>query len=345
MATISEELIKLLLATMPIAKLVSGGRQVLTRCPYCGDSKDPKSGHFYIRVVEGKVFFYYCQKCHCTGVISHNKLMEWGLYDQNVNSKIIEYNKELFGKKENLKFVDSIIYNLNNTFISDNELSQMKLKYINNRLGTDLVYDDLLKNKIVLNLYDLLKTNYVKELTRDSRITDELDRSFIGFLSQDNAFLNMRNLRVGKVFESIDKRYVNYNIFNKFDNTQRFYTIPANIDLTYPERIKLNISEGPFDILSVFFNLKKQEPHSIYSAIIGSGYLNILRHFITVMKLLYIEVHIYIDNDIEDYVIKSVYDYLKVYNIPLYIHRNVFPGEKDFGVKIEKIDERIEKLL
>ncbi len=343
--TISESLKNLLLATMPKAKLVSGKRQILTRCMYCGDGRNTDSAHFYIRVVEGTVFYYYCHLCHSTGVVSHSKLMEWGLYDQSVNAQLIEYNKELFNKKENFKFLDSIIYNINNTFVSDNELSQIKLKYINNRLGTELIYKDCLENKIVLNLYDLLKTNHIDKLTRDTRITDELDRSFIGFISQDNAFINMRNLRVGKVHESINKRYVNYNIFNKFDNTQRFYTIPANIDLTNPNRIKLNISEGPFDILSVFFNLKNKEPHSIYSAIIGSGYLNILRHFIITMKLMYLEVHIYIDNDIEKYVIKDVCDFLRVFQIPLYIHRNIFPGEKDFGVRTEKIDERIEKLL
>jgi len=342
---LSEKLAMLLLATMPNAKLVSGRRQILTRCMYCGDSKHAKSAHFYISLDDTKPFFYYCQLCHSTGVIDHKKLMEWGLYDQEVNMGIIQHNKVMFSRKENYKFVDRLVYNLKNYMISDNELSQMKLKYINNRLGLNLTYEDLFKNKIILNLYDLLRSNNITELSRDQRITDELDRSFIGFISQDNAFINMRNLRVGKVYKSIDKRYVNYNIFNKFNNTQRFFTLPTNIDLTVPQRIKLNIAEGPFDILSVFFNLKNQESHSIYSAIIGSGYLNILRHFIITMKLIYIEVHLYIDNDIENYVIQNVCNLLEMYRIPLYIHRNNFPGEKDFGVRIEKIDESIQQLI
>ncbi|MCK9198365.1 MAG: hypothetical protein M0P49_02065 [Bacilli bacterium] len=342
---LSEKLAILLLATMPNAKQVSGRRQILTRCMYCGDSKHARSAHFYISLDDAKPFFYYCQKCHTTGIVDHKKLMEWGLYDQDVNMGIIQHNKVMFSKKENYKFVDSVVYNLRNNIISDNELSKIKLKYINNRLGLDLTYSDLLKNKIILNLYDLLRSNNINQLSRDQRITDELDRSFIGFISQDNAFINMRNLRVGKVYQSIDKRYVNYNIFNKFNNTQRFFTLPTNIDLSLPKKIKLNIAEGPFDILSVFYNLKNQEPHSIYSAIIGSGYLNILRHFIIVMKLIYIEVHIYIDNDVEDYVINSVYKFLEIYKIPLYVHRNTFPGEKDFGVSIEKINETITQLL
>ena len=342
---LSEKLATLLLATMPNVKLVAGKREILTRCMYCGDGKHARSAHFYISLNDTKPFFYYCQLCHSTGIIDHKKLMEWNIYDQDLNIGIIQHNKIMFSKKENYKFIDRIVYNLKNNYISDNELSQIKLKYINNRLGLDLNYSDLLNNKIILNLYDLFRTNNITELSRDQRITDELDRSFIGFISQDNAFINMRNLRVGKVYESIDKRYVNYNIFDKFNNTQRFFTLPTNIDLTLPKRIKLNIAEGPFDILSVFYNLKKQEQHSIYSAIIGSGYLNILRHFIIVMKLIYIEVHIYLDNDVEDYVVNNIYNFLKIYKTPLYIHRNIFSGEKDFGVKIEKINETIVQLI
>lgn len=43
--------------------------------------------------------------------------------------------------------------------------------------------------------------------------------------------------------------------------------------------------------------------------------------------------------------VRDVCNFLRLYKIPLYVHRNMFPGEKDFGVRMEKIDERIEKLL
>lgn len=342
---LSEQLIQHILATMPNAKLVAGNKQILTRCIYCGDSIHAKSAHFYISVDPEKPFYYYCHKCHETGLVTHNKLMEWGIYDQELNINIIKHNKNMLSKKENIKFLDRVVYKLNNSFISDNDLSKIKLKYINNRLGINLEYQDLLDKKIVLNLYDLLNNNNINEFSRDYRIVDELDRSFIGFISQDNAFINMRNLRLGKVYKSIDKRYVNYNIFNKFNNTERFYTIPANIDLCNPNRLKINISEGPFDILSVFYNLKNQNPNEIYSAIIGSGYLNIIKHFLINMKLLYIEFHIYADNDVDKYKFDLIYNYLKPFNIPLYIHKNVYPGEKDFGVKIDKIDEKIIHLI
>ena len=100
-----------------------------------------------------------------------------------------------------------------------------------------------------------------------------------------NSFVNLRRVvPEGTIYKSIDKRYVNYNIFGKYDNVERFYTIPTIIDLNNPHPIKLHIAEGPFDILSIYLNLRKQEP-GIYTCIAGSNYIGILRHFILTMKL------------------------------------------------------------
>ena len=41
----------------------------------------------------------------------------------------------------------------------------------------------------------------------------------------------------GKVYKTVDKRYVNYNIFNTMDNSMRFYLIPVSIDLLDPTPI------------------------------------------------------------------------------------------------------------
>ena len=58
------------------------------------------------------------------------------------------------------------------------------------------------------------------------------------------------------------------------------------------------------------------------------------------MKLINIEFHIYIDNDVDINTIQGINRYLKVYNIPLYVHKNIYPNEKDFGVKLSNIQEQ-----
>lgn len=340
------EQLKELLMRDPTARLQSGGREIVMRCKYCPDSKNPKSAHMGVSLgYNDTPFFFNCFKCHASGIVTKNVLMDWGFFDVDGFIGLTKYNNKILSMSKNSKFVDRQVYKLNNFYISDNPLSQAKLNHINKRLGINLTYDDLLKNKIILNLRDLLDSNNITHYTRDARLITELDQSFIGFISQDNAFINMRNLRQGKVNKAIDKRYVNYNIFGKFNNTERYYTIPTNINLLNPKRIKLNIAEGPFDILSVKYNLRKEEDNVIYSSILGSGYINICKHFINKLALINIEVHIYIDNDVANYVITELANFLRIYNIPLYIHRNVKEGEKDFGVPIERIDERIQRII
>jgi hypothetical protein len=335
--------LKDILMRMPRAKLASGGKEVTTICPYCGKY------HFYISLPshEDDVPLFHCFYANClaSGIVTHQTLMSWNIYDIDIGVELTKYNKRVLSLEKNRKFKDSDIYKLNNTFVTDNELSQIKLKYINNRLGINLTYDDLLNKKIVLNLKDLWQCNNITNLTRDARIINQLDESFVGFISQDNAFVNLRNLRPGKVDKSIDMRYVNYNIFGKFDNTQRYYTLPTSIDLCNPNRIKLHISEGAFDILSIYYNLRKDDRHSIYSSILGGGYLGICKHFICALGLINLEIHIYPDNDIDDNVMYEIGQYLYVYQIPLYIHRNIYPDEKDFGVKLENFKEQIRKII
>lgn len=187
----------------------------------------------------------------------------------------------------------------------------------------------MLREKIIINLKDLLRNNYL-EYTRHPNIIDQLDYSFIGFLSYDNAFINMRNLNLTNLIPSIDKRYVNYNVFNKYDNTTKFYIIPNNIDILKPVRI--HIAEGPFDILSILYNLNGGNiGNDIYAAATGSGYIGLLKFIILNLKMINIEVHIYPDNDVSDQKINRVKERLFLFNTDFYIHRNNSQEKKILG--------------
>ena len=172
---------------------------------------------------------------------------------------------------------------------------------------------------------------------------EQLNNNFLGFISIDNSFVNMRRLcDEGKVIDTIDKRYVNYKIYDKFDTSNRFYTIPTKIDLCSPERLKIHIAEGPFDILSIYTNLRNREP-GIYTSIAGSNYLGITFYMLNTFKIPYFELHYYPDNDESgsNEVMNKIVRYIKPFNCPIFIHRNIYPGEKDFGVPMSRITERI----
>ncbi len=334
----------ILLNNIANAKSVSGETEVNCRCFYCPDSKDLSHGHFYISIPENdEPSLFYCQKCHSSGIVSHNVLMEWGIFDIELSTSLAKYNKKIMKLSKNSKYLsEETIYNIRNTYITDNELSQRKLSYINNRLGLQFTYADLLSNKIILNLRDLLNQNNITNYTRHLDIIDQLDRYFIGFVSYDNGFINMRNLSSKLVIlhKSIDKRYVNYNIFGKYNNTKRFYIIPTAIDINSPEPIKIHLAEGVFDILSIKYNLRKD--NGIYASINGSGYFGLIKFFILSLKIMNAEIHIYPDADIKDYKINNIKYQLTPFNFPIYIHRNIMEGEKDFGVRMERIREYIQ---
>lgn len=345
----SSEFTEFILYSIPTARVVSGGKMILCRCQYCSDSKDKRSAHFYISIPqsEQELPLYYCHLCHSSGIVTNKTLLQWGIYDDRIALSLIQYNSKAINNPLNLKYKDRSVYKLNNYYVTNDDISKSKLYYLNNRLGISLNYSDLLNMKIVLNLKDILKANKISNLTRHENIVDEFDKYFIGFISMDNSFISLRRtVDKGIVYKGIDSRYQNYNIFGKYDNSERNYAIPTNIDLSIPKRIKVNIAEGQFDILSIYYNLRK-DPNQIYISVGGSGHLGIVKYLINVLKIIYVELHIYPDNDkygsID--VMNSIYEFIKPYNIGLFIHRNVYSGEKDFGVPLCRIDEKIEKLI
>ena len=336
-----------LLSNIPTAKEASGGKFVACRCFYCPDGKSRDSRHFYIHIPESNddPSWYYCHKCHNRGLVTNKTLLEWGLYDNNVAQELIYHNQKCQRSKKNTKYYNYTTLNIRNT-ISDSEMSRIKLEYINNRLGQNFNLQDLSDLKICLNIFDILNANRIQTFTRDPRVVEQLNANFLGFLSIDNMFVNMRRLcDEGLVINTIDKRYVNYKIVDNFDTSNRFYTIPSQIDLMSPQRVKIHIAEGPFDILSIYTNLRNREP-GIYTSIAGSNYLGITFYMLNTFKIPYFELHYYPDNDESgsNEVMQRIVNYIRPFNCPIYIHRNLYPGEKDFGVSIDKIKESIIKM-
>lgn len=327
----------------------SGGKFIVCKCFECPDSNHSKTGHFYISIpqTDHEYSWYYCHKCGCTGVVSHKILINWGIYDDKIALDLINHNKIVSKNPKTRKLLeDRDVYTLYNNFITEDALSESKLNYFNNRLGLNLGYQELLDMKIVLNVNDLITSNNLA-LSREPYIVNDIDQNFMGFISLDNAFVNMRRLvPAGKVYKNIDLRYLNYSLFNKSTNIERFYTIPKNINLETNKPIEIHIAEGPFDITSIYYNLRNQS-NNIFTCVAGSNYKGILRHFITTLRLPNLEIHLYPDNDKfgSNEVMNDIKNYISTYRFPIYVHRNLFPNEKDFGVSLDKIDERISRIL
>jgi hypothetical protein len=344
-----DKLRQFLLDKFPDAHKASGDREVAMRCRFCGDSStDRKATHFYIFLGDDdKPPMYNCFKCPAHGVLTPEVLESLVNCSENRDVLLeLRAHNEKAAKLSKNKLGQNKKYKIRNNYIRDDELSRAKLHYINKRLGLNLSYQDLLENKIVLNLLDLLNSNAIDKYTLYPNLVKELDDSFIGFLSMDNGFLNLKNLRKkGIVSKYIDRRYTNYSIFKDEDTSRRFYNIPIRCNLVSPIPIQIHIAEGPFDILSIFYNLYgANRQQNIYTSAGGKGYFNVVKLYLTGLGIMNCIFHIYVDNDVPNDEIRLISELLSPLGIQVFIHRNMYPGEKDYGVRIEKIKDYIIRL-
>lgn len=338
---LGENLKRYLLSVIPSAKPASGGKVLNCRCFECGDSINMSSAHMYMGMpTEAYNGWFYCHKCNSKGALTHRKLLDWDIYEPNIAEQLYLHSIEVRGKGNSNIINEGRIYNVNNNFVRRDDLSLIKMQYINNRLGTKLTVKDFVDLKVVLNLNDFLHQNNITKLTRGYNIVQDLDRAFVGFLSLDNGFVTLRKLDDQKVYESVDKRYINYRVFSKEDTSERFYVVPQDINLLNPNRIKLHVAEGIFDILSIYLNLRNRE-EGIYATVSGSNYSSVISYFMIEKMLPWLEVHLYPDNDKNNWLMKKIIKSYKPFNIPIFIHRNLSPNEKDFGVSIDRIKETV----
>ena len=340
MSDFREDLKSYILSTVPDARLVSGGKEIVMRCRFCGDSADLNHRHFYIGLgYDNKPIMFNCFKCGEAGILNPNVLRDIDLIDYSIAEKVVQFNKQSSRDNHNYKLnSDTQIYYMTNNFIRNSEISHKKREYINTRLGLQLPFNELLKNKIVLNLRDLLDSNHIR-YDIGNKFVNDLDQHFVGFMSEDNNFVIERN-----VDSKMDLRYFKYNIHGKVNTDKRYYILPCNIDMTDPRPIEVHIAEGPFDILSIKYNVVNNDAQNLFIAMGGKAYKNILRHIISHMGLFNINIHLYVDADIQDYIIRDVVRYVSPFNMNIYLHRNGYNNEKDYGVPKNHIIDNISQL-
>ena len=337
--------INALMTKLPKAKLASGGKELTCRCVHCGDSdKDKNKRSMYISMPtdDYDAILYNCYRASCDakGVVTERTLLDWGIYDKEALIEIARYNdlgrrsvKNKLYSKNNVKFL-----HLNTGYVSNRTSNNMKLKYINDRLGTNFNIDDIKRFKIVLNLYDVLNANNITKLTRDKHVTDLIDRDYVGFMSMDNGYINFRNTQ-----NNDNLRYINYKLI-KDSEPNRFYIMPNDINIG--KTVIVHLSEGVFDILSVYENLnRKSVPNSMFVGAFGSSYYTTMRWLILDSGMRHIEFHVYIDDGVPDSTVLKLKELAQTSENSLYIHRNVYEGEKDFGVPKDRIRDNCKQIV
>lgn len=310
---------------IPEAKLVSDNKEILIRCRFCPDSKNMYHAHMYI--ANDGTYRYHCKKCSSQGVITKSKLIEWGITD----FEMLKLIKSGDGARYHDKNSKDIYIKPTRTFDSFNniKLSEEKLNYINNRLGLSLTYEEASKNKIIINLNDFCINN---EFYFNNNFSKPLNENYMGFLSYDNTSINMRCIN-----NFSEKRYYNYTINKNVESTARFYLIPTYIDIYRATTI--HISEGPFDILSIKYNLDHDmNQNNIFISVGGISYMTIIKFIFIKLGIINPTINLYLDNDMDEKIKNNLFYKLRnLVNCNIYTINNIFENQKDFGVSKDKI--------
>lgn len=334
--------VKEMLMSLPTHYTDGAEKHVVVRCPYCGDSVDPKKAHFSVLVDlndEDSPMLYNCWKCPASGIIGPTELEDLGFHlDSDFYQTIKEVSRR--SKKYN-HFTNNYVekYDIPIYQVNDTGLSKRKLEYVNERLGTSFDPLDAQKLKMILNFGDFIKLNKIKSLkTVSSKLAMLLHYQYIGFLSNNNNTIVFRY--IGN--DEKRNRYIKVILNPNNTNPASFYSIPNSLDLLYTDNIDIHIAEGVMDILSVYANLCQESLNKkYYFAACGFSFLNIIKYCVYSGLNTGINVHIWCDNDKSDVeelaLLRKIDDNIGTWLDRIYFHRNQFPNEKDFGVPLARI--------
>ena len=223
-----------------------------TKCFICGDSKkNPNKKRLGIKIDfnnPDEPILFHCFNCGAMGVFTPNMLSQLGVDDKELSLSLRHMNHEVLkddGSRVNrYKNTKEVQIEFPPLYKRDSTIT--KIKYVRDRIG-QIEIEDFVKLKFVFNLIDFLRVNKIEPANEYVKM---LSDDYVGFVSVNNEYIIFRDIT-----DQHKMRYVKYNIFGVFDNTNSFYTIKNSLDIMSPEDIRISIAEGPFDIISLYYNI------------------------------------------------------------------------------------------
>lgn len=315
----------------PEGQLVSGDREYQCRCRFCGDSRTNQyKMRFYISLDDPSgLVLYHCFNCGVGGVLTPKVLNMISSVPPKILMSLASNNQN---KSHVIKMMDSVVYNLRKEPIIDNETTRAKLDYFNKRLGIYASLQDMVNNKLVLSLDSLVRVNNL-QYNAKSEVIRELDTNFIGAITISNTLVYLRAI----TDQTQLYKHFKYVLVPKI-GINRYYAIPTASNLE--KRVRINIAEGIFDINSVFFNLREcNRDNEIYISCGSQSYLPCIKRLLIDYGLLDCEFHLYLDNDVPERLITRIKNTCKPIGLTVYGHHNLYPGEKDYGVPYNRIQD------
>lgn len=314
------------------------------RCPYCGDSSNPTHGHLGIKIDVDDVdmpMIWNCLKCGEGGRLSEDLLEDLGIHLSNEERDVLKaYDKKLAKLSGSRRSILRTARFKVPDKASNLKAAKQKFDYVQSRIGHPV---DVVSHKMIVSFRDFLVFNEIESVPNIQTWQYQLiEDNYVGFLSSNNNCITFRrindNPKVPKHYKCILDPFLPDNA--------TFYSIPTRLNLLYTGPLHVHVAEGIYDILSVKFNLQRDESekHLFYAAC-GYSYIKIIRHLARSGIITDLDLQVYADKD------KTDRDHYKIVRDSgmspflqhMTIHRNGVRGEKDYGVTPDRIKDTFKK--
>jgi len=312
-----------------------GDIRVKTKCILCGDSKkDQNKKRLYIKcdpLDVSEPVMYICFNCGESGLLTVDMLAE--IFGGELNSEEVALLKRINKNAMRDSGNQKVNKYKNNREISveippprKTEDTIRKIRYMNNRIGYTVPLEDYGKLKLIFNVSEFLYVNKLIPLKKYQDFIRDYDKDYIGWLSVKNEYIILRDIT-----NHHEKRYIKFNIFGMESNAHSFYTIQNQINTITQDPIRIVTAEGPFDIMSIVYNIYGGIiPNCIFMSTNHGAFYNPLLYYMNkgiVGSNVYID--IYQDSDsIMDY--QLLRNQMKIYTKNFSLYGNAIG--KDFGV-------------
>lgn len=310
-----------------------GDIRIKTRCVLCGDShKDPNKKRLYIKCDyndPSEPVTYICFNCNEYGLLTPDMLNMIIGDDLETIQQLKRINKFAIRDSGTMKI---------NRYKNNQEINLKipppmktmdtvkKIRYLNKRIGYNIPIEDYDKLKLVFSISDLLNLNSLHLPSKYQNYIELYDRDYIGFLSVKNEYVILRDIT-----EFNKMRYIKLNLFGMESNTHSFYTVRNKVDTITQDPIKIIAAEGPFDILSIIYNIYGRiDPNHVFISTNHGAFYNPLLFYINkglVGSNIYIEIYKDSDSKMNYSLLR---EQLKIYTKNFKVYYNSIG--KDFGV-------------
>ena len=306
-----DDFIKYLKDNLGYAKISS--KNIVTKCPWCEHNKEKKHYHLYI-ALDAPIWRCWQAKCNQSGTISKLTNFIDGVdhFEQFVDKSLITKTEE--------KRLTNPLKEKKPLEIPELNIDKFKLKslYIKHRLAFDIDVNNI--NKLIFDIEEFVRINSIKLDDKSQRMMDFLQSNFIGFLTEHDSLLILRNIDPKATF-----RYFKINLCES--EFLDYYKIPGGCFNSE----KVVLSEGIFDIYAEQKNdsLNIKDSVKLYVATLSGSFESVLKSLVFYEQIYRLDTIILSHKDVD----MNTYGKLKKFNqhilntLTIYYNKN----GKDFS--------------